>query len=70
MIMMKPPINGFSMDYKDLHKILSPFVYAWDISVEISVKKTKSEGQIVKIVNDFDIFEKAKEDLEAWLALQ
>ena len=25
---------------------------------------------IVKIVNDFDIFEKAKEDLEAWLALQ
>ena len=73
MIMMKPPINGFSMDYKDLHKILSPFVYAWDISVEISVKKKQKCMEviyIVKIVNDFDIFEKAKEDLEAWLALQ
>ena len=60
----------FQQDDKDRNTVLSPFVYAWDISVEISVKKTKSEGQIVKIVNDFDIFEKAKEDLEAWLAQQ
>ena len=59
--------SWFCQDDKDLNTVKPAFVYAWDISVEISVNETKSGGLIIKIVNDLDIFEKTKNDIKAWV---